>query len=111
MSLGSTKHVCGELCAHAAGDEDKTPVRREPADPVEGAAVDQRNVLTGRAPHIDHESESVVVPVLELVALDRNAIHGRSQTISQCGAVGGGQNPHAPLREGITMLFEPIEGA
>src|SRR5512134_3497979 len=65
----------GELRAHAAGDENEAPVRGELAEPVEGAAVDQRHVVARRAAHVDHEAQSVVVVVLERLARDGNAAY------------------------------------
>src|SRR6185503_20877792 len=61
----AAESVRGKLRAHAARDERELIVRGELAQPVERAAVDERDARAVACRSVDHEPHSVVVTVIE----------------------------------------------
>ncbi len=65
LSVGHAIQIRRQLRTQSAGDEDQLVVRGELAQPIKGAAVNQRHVLAAAAARADHESQSVVVVMRE----------------------------------------------
>src|SRR5688572_4788369 len=103
------KRMRHELRAHAAGDEGQALVRRETPDPVERSSVDERNLLRLGASRVDHESEAVIIRVIEGVPFHRQALHGGGDSIGERGTLRCRQDPDAAAGERISMLLESIE--